>query len=125
MLPTIKFQILSLALSMLTIAAASAQIFPPLIPWKGKSELLIAKADNAWITPTEKSGFVTTPSYKETMDWFKKLDDASPLISMVSIGSSVEGRDIYMIIASEEKTITTTVLKKSGKPILCMEGSSK
>ena len=52
------------------------------------------------------------------MSWFKKLAAASPLLTMVSIGKSVEGRDIYMIIASTEKNTTAAALKKSGKPIL-------
>jgi len=86
--------------------------------WNGKSELLICKPTNPWITQTEKSNFVTTPSYDETMAWFKKLCDASPLLTMVSIGKSVEGRAIYMIIASSEKNITAASIKKSTKPLL-------
>ena len=54
-------------------------ILPPVIAWKGKSESLIANAANPWITPTEKSGFVTTPTYNETTNWLKKL--AAPLPS--------------------------------------------
>ena len=106
----------------ISIASATAQNFlPPAIEWKGKSELLIAKAGNAWITPTEKSGFINTPSYKETMDWLKKLDAASPLLRMISIGKSVEGRDINMIIASTEKNITASALKNSAKPLLLVQ----
>ena len=52
------------------------------------------------------------------MSWLKKLAAASPLLTMVSIGKSVEGRDIYMMIASTEKNTTAAALKKSGKPIL-------
>jgi hypothetical protein len=86
--------------------------------WHGKSEVLIANANNPWITAVEKSDFVTTPDYKETMAWFKKLADASPLLTMISIGKSVEGRDIFMLIASAEKNITAAALKKSAKPLL-------
>ena len=93
-------------------------ILPPVPEWKGRSEALIVKAGNPWITPSEKSGFVTTPGYDETMNWIKKLADASPLLSMISIGKSVEGRDIYMIIASAESNSTSAALKKSGKPLL-------
>eukprot|EP01036_Dinobryon_divergens_P042475 gene42475-56452_t len=102
--------------------SASAQaILPPELEWVGKSELLIAKPNNAWITPTEKSGFETTPDYNETMNWLKKLATASPLISMVSIGKSAEGRDIFMMIASTEKVATAGALKKSVKPILLVQ----
>jgi murein tripeptide amidase MpaA len=55
------------------------------------------------------------------MNWFKKLAAASPLLTMVSIGKSVEGRDIVMIIASTEKNVTSAALKKSGKPLLFVQ----
>lgn len=107
---------------MLIALSANAQsILPPVIEWKGKSESLIAKANNPWITLAEQSGFVNTPTYNETMGWFKKLDAASPLLSMVSIGKSVEGRDIYMVIASTEKNISAAALKNSAKPLLLVQ----
>ena len=114
----IKILVIGILLSQQIFAQS---ILPPVIEWKGKSELLIAKQDNVWITPAEKSGFITTPGYNETMNWFKKLAAASPLISMVSIGKSPEGRDIFMIIASTEKTVTAAALKKSGKPLLFVQ----
>ena len=114
----IKILVVGILLSQQIFAQS---ILPPVIEWKGKSELLIAKQDNVWITPAEKSGFITTPGYNEIMNWFKKLAAASPLISMVSIGKSPEGRDIFMIIASTEKTVTAAALKKSGKPLLFVQ----
>ncbi|MEP6467253.1 MAG: M14 family metallopeptidase [Parafilimonas sp.] len=105
----------------LTLITNAQSILPPVIEWNGKSEFLIAKPNNTWITPAEKSNFVTTPTYEETMDWFKKLTDASPLLTMVSIGKSVEGRNINMIIASTEKDITAAALKKSTKPLLLVQ----
>jgi murein tripeptide amidase MpaA len=52
------------------------------------------------------------------VSWFKKLADASPMLTMVSIGKSVEGRDIFMIIASSEKNTTAAALKRSARPLL-------
>ncbi|MEK8179839.1 M14 family metallopeptidase [Flavobacterium buctense] len=111
-----------ITISVLLAQQISAQsILPPIQEWHGKSESLIAKANNPWITPTEKADFITTPTYDETMNWFQKLADASPLLSMISIGKSVEGRDIYMIIASSEKEVTATALKQSDKPLLFVQ----
>jgi hypothetical protein len=104
--------------SLMVLSSTAQSILPPVIEWHGKSESLIAKTNDPWITAAEKSGFVTSPDYKETMNWFKKLADASPLLTMVSIGKSVEERDIFMIIASTEKNITAAALKKSAKPLL-------
>ncbi len=112
-------KILALILFPFTLTAQS--ILPPIQEWHGKSEFLIAKANNPWITPTEKSDFVTTPTYDETRSWLKKLSDASPLLSMKSIGKSPEGRDIFMIIASTEKMVTAAGLRKSGKPLLLVQ----
>ncbi|MBL0355795.1 MAG: M14 family metallopeptidase [Chitinophagaceae bacterium] len=106
----------------MNLTTANAQsILPPVIDWHGKSESLIAKTNNVWITPAEKSGFVTTPDYNETINWFKKLTTASPLLTMVTIGKSVEGRDIFMIIASTDKNITAEALKKSSKSLLLVQ----
>ena len=111
-------KLLSLICIIITLQIAAQSILPPVQEWHGKSESLIVKSNNPWITPAEKSDFVTTPTYDETMNWLKKLADASPMISMISIGKSPEGRDIYMMIASSEKNISADALKKSSKPIL-------
>ncbi len=107
-----------LIISVVFAQQLSAQTFlPPVMEWKGKSESLIAKPNNPWITPAEKSNFETTPSYDETMSWLKKLCASSPLLTLVSTGKSVEGRDIYMVIASSEKNTTAAALKNSTKPL--------
>ena len=116
----VPFAIFSL-LILIGVSTQAQPILPPVMEWKGKSELLIAKPNNPWITPTEKSGFITTPNYDETVSWLKKLSDVSPLLSMTSIGKSPEGRDIFMIIASSEKTISSTALKISVKPLLFVQ----
>ena len=103
------------------IKIESQIILPPLIEWHGKSEAFIVKPTDLWITPVEKSNFITTPDYSETMAWLKKLTAASPLLKMVSIGISPEGRDIMMIIASSEKSINATTLKNSEKPLMLVQ----
>jgi murein tripeptide amidase MpaA len=104
--------------SLLIVSAAAQTVLPPVMEWHGKSESLIAKTNNPWVTPSEKANFKTTPSYNETVNWFKKLTAASPLLSMVSIGKSLEGRDIYMIIASNDTDKSPQSLKNSKKPLM-------
>lgn len=111
-----KHTIIALSIFATTQLAAQS-ILPPAMKWNGKSESLIAKANNPWITPAEKSNFETTPSYDETMAWLKKLCDSSPLLKMISIGKSVEGREIFMIVASTEKNTSAESLKISTKPL--------
>ena len=104
-----------------SLASWSQSILPPSTEWHGKSEKLIAKTNNPWITPTEKSEFKTTPTYDETINWFKKLTVASPLLKMVTIGSSVEGRTIYMIVGTNNANFDPEALKNSGKPTLFVQ----
>lgn len=111
-------KIISIICIITTLQLSAQSILPLVQEWHGKSESLIAKPDNPWITTVEKSDFVTTPTYEETMAWLKKLADASPLINMISIGKSPEGRAIYMMIASTEKNVSADALKKSEKPLL-------
>ncbi|PWJ56833.1 zinc carboxypeptidase [Dyadobacter jejuensis] len=96
-------------------------ILPPVLDWHGKSEALVAAPNDPWITPIEQSGFRTTPDYKETMAWFNKLAAASPLIAMRSVGKSVEGRDIYMLVASTDTNKSPEALRNSKKPLLLVQ----
>ncbi|MDP1736643.1 MAG: M14 family metallopeptidase [Caulobacter sp.] len=102
-----KKLILTAALVLTATAAAAApwesDFLPPAIPWHGKSEKLIVKADDPWITPSEVTGLTATPSYDETIAWLKTLDAASPLIRMEVFGRTPEGRDLYVVIASKDQ----------------------
>lgn len=103
-----KKLILTAALVLTATAALAAapwesDFLPPAIPWHGRSEKLIVKADDPWITPSEATGLTATPSYDETVAWLRKLDAASPLIRMEVFGRTPEGRDLYVVIASKDQ----------------------
>ncbi|MCP3678472.1 MAG: carboxypeptidase, partial [Deltaproteobacteria bacterium] len=78
------------------------KILPPPHPWDGASRTLIAPEDHSWQTPSEATGFKSTPSYEETMVWLRELVEASPNLKLFTIGRSLEGRDILMVLASEK-----------------------
>ncbi len=75
-------------------------------------------ADDPWVTPAERTGLTATPTYAETVTWLQRLVEAAPELSMVSLGRSPEGRDIWMVVASAEGAFTPATLKASGKPTL-------
>ncbi|HJW94419.1 MAG TPA: M14 family metallopeptidase [Thermoanaerobaculia bacterium] len=104
------------------LAAQIEAPLPPAIPWHGKSYALVVNADDPWITPSEKSGFRTSPSYDETVAYLRRLTAAAPQQRMVSIGKSPEGRDIWMIVASKEQLFMPDALHRSGKPTLLAQG---
>ena len=91
---------------------------PPLPPWEGRSRALVRPAADPWITPAERSGFVTTPSYDETVAWLRKLAAAASQVKLVSLGRSSEGREIWMVVASAEGAATPQELRANGRPTL-------
>ena len=88
--------------AILMTAQMSAAPLPPAPAWHGASESLIAAADNPWITPTERNGFVETPNYEATRAWLERLDAASPLIRMETFGRTPQGRDMLVVYASAD-----------------------
>jgi hypothetical protein len=94
---------------------------PPEIPWEGKSLSLIADAGDPWITPAEKSGFARSPSYDETLEWLRGLIAASPELRLVSLGTSPEGRPIWMVVASREHAFRHQTIHAAGKPTLLVQ----
>ena len=91
-----------------------ASVLPPTLPWSGASEKLVVGKDDPWITPAEQAGFATTPRYAEVEAWLKRLDAASPLISLETFGRTGEGRDMLLVRASKGGTGKPVVLVQAG-----------
>jgi hypothetical protein len=97
-------------------------LLPPLSPWSGASEALIAAQDDPWITPAESSGLTDSPDYETTFAWLRKLVAASPKLKMASLGKSHEGRDLWAIIASKDGAASPAELVAGGRPTLFAQG---
>ena len=93
-----------------------ASILPPALPWSGASEALVVGKGDPWITPAEQAGFATTPRYAEVDAWLKRLDAASPLISIETFGRTGEGRDMMLVRASKGKDASG-----AAKPIVLVQ----
>ena len=91
---------------------------PPAQPWSGASEALIARPNDPWITPSEKTGLTETPSYDETLAYLKKLAKASPLISVQEFGHTAQGRSLYLVVAARGRAFNPAALRKTGRPTL-------
>jgi Zinc carboxypeptidase len=94
------------------------RILPPELPWDGASRSFMVPDNDPWVTPSEVSGLTRTPSYDETVAWLERLAAASDQVSLVSLGTSHQGRDIWMVIASAGGAATPEALQASGKPLL-------
>ena len=106
-----------LALLLAATAAPAQQMeapLPPLVPWSGASERLIAPDTDPWITPAETAKFVDTPDYAATRAWLDRLVASAPhLLSIQSFGKTAQGRDLYYVRASKGG---------AGKPVLLAQG---
>ena len=107
------------------LASGKADVFsdpesllPPLQKWSGPSESIMVVADDPWITPAERMRLEATPDYDETVTWLHTLVNAAPELEMVSIGRSLQGRDIWMVIASADQAFSAEAMKSTGKPLL-------
>lgn len=112
---------LGCALLMAVADARATDLLPPVLPWKGASEELIAKDNDPWITPSEKTRLTETPSYDETVAYLKKLDKASPLISLREFGRSAQGRVLHVVIATKDRAFSPEAARKTGRPILLVQ----
>jgi len=109
-----------LAIAACLAAAAHAQQppleapLPPVLPWSGQSEKLVASPDDPWITPAERSGFAETPRYAETRAWLDRLVAASPLLRIESFGRTAQGRELYFVRASKGGAPKPVLLVQAG-----------
>lgn len=101
--------------------AAQDSILPPELPWNGKSKSLLIPATDSWATPFERLGLNQTPSYDETVAWLQKLVDAAPELKRISIGTTPEGRDIVMILASSDRQFSSKDFVTSGKATVLIQ----
>jgi len=99
---------------------ADADFLPPALPWKGASEALVAKPDDPWITPAEKTGLTDTPNYEETIAYLQNLAAASPLISVHEFGRTSLGRPLYVVVAAKERA--SEAARTNGRPTLLVQG---
>ena len=71
-----------------------------------------------WLTKAEQTSFQETSRYPETMDYCRRLQQASPWIQFTSFGRSPEGRDLPLLIVSKEQCFTPAIARQSGCTIL-------
>jgi hypothetical protein len=82
---------------------------------------LFSQINDYWKTYSEKTNYLETPRYEETINYFRKFEKHSPYAKMISIGKSAEGRDIYVLIISKDKAFTPELARKTRKPIVLIQ----
>jgi murein tripeptide amidase MpaA len=100
----------------LILPVAAADHLPPLLPWDGPTQALI-QPQHPWVTPAELTDLSTTPDYAQTISYLKKLVESSPMFRLEVVGQSPQGRDIYLVKASNQPDL----IGKSGRPTLLVQ----
>jgi hypothetical protein len=62
-----------------------------------------AAAEKSWLTHAEKTEFRETGNYAEAVDFYRRLEKASPFAKLLPMGVTGEGRTLYALVVSKEK----------------------
>ncbi len=81
----------------------------------------VQENDERFVTDCEKSDFVKTPRYAETIAYCKLLADSSPMVHYTTFGVSPEGRDLPLMIIDKDGSTSPEDIRKSGKSIMLVE----
>jgi Zinc carboxypeptidase len=74
-----------------------------------------------WQTYAEKTGFRETPRYAETIEYSRRLDEASTLVQFASFGKSGEGRELPLLIVAEGGTFDPDKARRAGKAVVMIQ----
>jgi hypothetical protein len=83
---------------------------------------LHAQKTGEFDTWCEKSGYSETPRYNPTVEYCKKLAEASPLISYQVFGESPQGRELPLLVLDMDGFTTPVEVRQSGKVRLLIQG---
>ncbi len=71
-----------------------------------------------WLTRFEKTDYLETETYNETIQYFGKLAAHSPFAKLIKFGISPQGRDMDYFVVSKDKEFNPAGVKSSGKPVI-------
>ena len=86
--------------------------------------LMLAASSSAakdWTTEFERSNGLRTGTYDETIEYCRRLDQASKWIRFESFGKSGEGRDLPLLIVDKDGDFTAERAHKHGKAIVLVQ----
>jgi len=78
-------------------------------------------AQDAWKTYYEKSGYLETPRYEQTVEYCKMLADSFPAIQYRSFGTTPQGRDLPLLIVDKDGLDDPQAIREKGRIILMLQ----
>lgn len=81
----------------------------------------IDRSEKAWLTYYEKSNFLETPQYDETINYIQRLEKASPWVRLEYFGTTPEGRQLPLVIVDKKSHFTADKVHQENKAILLIQ----
>src|ERR1035438_3308413 len=75
-------------------------------------------------TTGEKSGWTLTAPYAEAVDISHRLERASPLVKVLNIGATPEGRTMIAVVVSKGKPVTPQPASQNNKAVSIIQSGS-
>ncbi|CCQ12071.1 FIG00951757: hypothetical protein [Pseudoalteromonas luteoviolacea B = ATCC 29581] len=101
--------------------ATTTAYLPPLMPWQGSSEQLM-QTQGPLTTDFELGGGLVSPNYARTLEFVDRLVAANPTqFKKEIIGTSDAGRDIVMIVATEQSQFSSAMIRNNDKPTILIQ----
>ena len=94
---------------------------PPLLPWHGQSTSLLQQ-EGPLTTDFELSGGLMSPNYEATNAFVERLVAANPTqFNVQTIAKSSAGRDIQLLVASEDGEFDAKQISLGAKPTILVQ----
>ena len=109
------------SLLLLSATATLDSHLPPLLPWQGQS-IQLMQSNGPLTTDFELSEGLNSPNYEQTMAFVDRLVAANPTQFQVqTIAKSNAGREIKMLVASEDGSFSAQQLNNNSKPTIFIQ----
>ncbi len=83
-----------------------------------------AQQKSEWATPTEASDYRTTPDYEATMQYLRRVAAAAPgQVRIEPFGTTGEGRELDLVIASRDGVFDPAALHAAHRPIVLVQNA--
>ncbi len=112
---------LLIAASVLAQAPPRSGYEPPAAARAESLEQSTRAAPEALLTVAEKTQFRETGRYDESLELARRLERSSPLVRLVTLGRTPQGRDLVMLILSKDRAFTPEAAARTGKPVILIQ----
>ena len=85
------------------------------------SAYIALTAQNQWTTYYEASDYLETPRYDETIDYCKRLDTGSNMVTYTTFGVSPQGRNLPLVILDKDGLSSPGEIRNQGRIILLVQ----